>query len=137
MRDRDTRLTQGTSTVEMAIVLPLLLMLTFAIGEFGIAFTRWHALNAATREGARAGVVFRNPCVAGTVQTQVQTTVGTISSGAGLTTTPGVTVTGACGGTGTALTVVSTVAQPFVVLPGLAGLAPTITLRASATMRNE
>ena len=127
----------GTSTVEMAIVLPLLLMLTFAIGEFGMAFQRFHALNAATREGARSGVVFRNPCAAGTVQTQVQTRVAAVAAASGLTTAPTTTVTGACGGTGTMLNVTATAPYAYVLMPALAGLPSSITLTSTATMRNE
>ncbi len=55
----------GTSVVEMAIVLPLLLVVIFAIGDFGIAYTHWNSLTNAAREGARTGVVFRAPCNAG------------------------------------------------------------------------
>ena len=128
---------RGTSTVEMAIVLPLLLMLVFGIGEFGIAFTQKQALTNATREGARAGVVFRVPCNAGTVTTQVRNTINTIGAATGVTGTITSTITGACGGTGTPLTVTTTVPYTFGALSGLAGWAPTVTLGATSRMRNE
>ena len=47
--------------VEMVFVLPLLLLLVFAIAEFGLMFNRWLTLSNAVREGARGGVVYRGP----------------------------------------------------------------------------
>lgn len=128
----------GTSVVEMAFVLPLLLLLVFAIGDFGIAFTRWISLTNAVREGARAGVVFRTPCNSGTVDTEVQNTVAAFAASSGLD-APSIvtTVTNACGGTGTAMTVAATVPYDYVAMSALAGLAPTINLRARTVMRNE
>jgi Flp pilus assembly protein TadG len=121
----------------MAIVLPLLLMLVFGIAEFGIAFTQWQSLTNATREGARVGVVFRSPCNAGTVTTLVQNTVATFAASSGLTGTVSTTVTGACGGVGTPLTVTTSVPFNYATLSAIAGLAPTVNLNASSTMRNE
>lgn len=43
----------GASLVEFALVLPILLILTFGIIEFGIALNRVQAVEAAAREGAR------------------------------------------------------------------------------------
>ena len=129
---------RGTSVVEMAIVLPLLLTVVFAIGDFGVAYTRWSSLTNATREGARAGVVFRAPCNAAAVQTEIETTLTNFAAssgldGAGITTT----VTGACGGTGTPLTVQATSPHTYLALSALAGLAPTTGLSARSVMRNE
>jgi TadE-like protein len=131
----------GTSTVEMALVLPLLLILVFAIGEFGVAFTQWQTLTNAAREGARVGVVFRGAgCNAGTVSAEIQAAVDDYVAASGLRTgdvslTPA--PTGVCGGTGTPLTVNATVPYQFQMLPGLAGLEPEITLGATSVMRNE
>jgi Flp pilus assembly protein TadG len=134
MRDRKKN---GTSTVEMAIVLPLLILLTFGIGEMGIMFTRWQALSTGTREGARLGVIFRVPCNAGTVTTQVQNTVQNVYvAGAGNTLTPVVTVAGACGGTGTPLTVTASATHTFGILQTVGGLAA-VPMQATTTMRNE
>ena len=49
----------GGAIVEFAIVLPLLLVLTFGILEFGILFYDKAVLTNATREGARAGIIFK------------------------------------------------------------------------------
>jgi Flp pilus assembly protein TadG len=129
----------GTSVVEMAIVLPLLLTLVFAIGEFGIAFTQYQTLINAAREGARTGVLFRGAsCVAGTVKTQIATTVNNYMVASGVP-TGAITTTssGECGGAGSQLTVTSQVPYAFAALPGLAGLQSSITLSARSTMRNE
>jgi Flp pilus assembly protein TadG len=128
----------GTSVVEMAIVLPLLLLLVFGIGEFGIAFTRWNSLTNATREGAREGVVFRNPCNAGAVTTLIGTTIENFADSSGLDPASiNTTVVGACTGTGTQLTVTATSSYDYIALSALAGLGPTMNLTARSVMRNE
>jgi Flp pilus assembly protein TadG len=128
----------GTSVVEMAIVLPLLLLLVFAIGDFGIAYTRWVSLTNAAREGARVGVVFRNPCDAATVESQIRATVASFANSSGLDgATISTNIVGACVGTDTQLTVTSTAPYNYLALSALAGLAPTINLSARTVMRNE
>lgn len=54
-RGRNDRRLQdsGASLAEFALVLPVLVMLVFGIVEFGIAFTKAQAIEAAAREGAR------------------------------------------------------------------------------------
>lgn len=130
---------RGTSVVEMAIVLPLLLLLVFAVGEFGLMYQQWQTLTNAAREGARSGVVFRgSDCVPGTVQTEIENTVSTymantgVSLGAITTSSSGV-----CAGSGSTLQVTAQVPYSFAALPGLAGLQSSITLSATSTMRNE
>ncbi len=135
---RKRRFEAGTTIVEATIVLPLMLMLTFGILEFGISFTRWNSLTNAVREGARMGVVFRAPCVAGTVTTLIETTVSDFADSSGLDPASiTTTVTGACGGTGTQLTVTATSPYNYVVLSALAGLASSAPLSARTVMRNE
>jgi len=135
---RKRRLKAGTSIVEATIVLPLMLLLVFATAEFGISFTRWNSLTNAVREGARMGVVFRAPCVAGTVTTLIEATVADFADSSGLDPTSiTTTVTGACGGTGTQLIVSATAPYTYVALSALAGLAPSTSLSARTVMRNE
>jgi len=57
------RTQKGTSMVELAIVLPLLLILLFGIIELSIALYDKAMLTNASREGARAGIVAQNPRV--------------------------------------------------------------------------
>ncbi len=129
---------RGTSMVEMAIVLPLLLTVVFAIGDFGVAYTRWKSLTNATREGARAGVVFRATCDAAAVQTEIETTIANFAASSGLdSATITTSITGACAGTGTPLTVQATAPHTYLALSALAGLAPSTGLSARSVMRNE
>jgi len=135
---RQRRSVAGTSIVEATIVLPLLLLLVFATAEFGISFTRWNSLTNAVREGARVGVVFRSPCDSAAVSALVSATVSDFADSSGIdpvniTTT----VNGACLGTGSQLTVISTVPYNYVALSALAGLAPSTNLSARTVMRNE
>lgn len=46
---------RGASVVEMAMVLPLLIILAIGAAELGFAFIDWFDVSAATREGARVG----------------------------------------------------------------------------------
>jgi Flp pilus assembly protein TadG len=122
----------------MAFVLPLLLLLVFAIGDFGIAYTRWNSLTNAVREGARVGVVFRTPCNAGVVTTQIQNTVANFAASAGLDGGSIVSnATNVCAGTGTQLTVTATAPYNYIAMSALAGFAPSINLSARTVMRNE
>ena len=47
----------GVVAVELALVLPVLVMLLFGILQFGLAFNRLQGVHAAAREGARVGAV--------------------------------------------------------------------------------
>jgi Flp pilus assembly protein TadG len=130
---------RGTSVVEMAIVLPLLLMLVFAVGEFGLMYQQWQTLTNAAREGARTGVVFRGTsCASGTVQTEIENAVSTYMANTGVSLGAITTnATGVCAGSGSTLQVTAQVPYSFAALPGLAGLQSSITLSATSTMRNE
>lgn len=48
---------RGVAMVEFAIILPLLLVLTFGIIEFGLVLYNKQVITNASREGARAGIV--------------------------------------------------------------------------------
>jgi Flp pilus assembly protein TadG len=50
---------QGQTMTEMAIVLPVLLLLLFGIIQFGIVFNNYVTLTDAVRAGARKGAVSR------------------------------------------------------------------------------
>ena len=135
-RERTHRREQGTSMVEMVFVTPLLLMLMFGIAEFGVAFGQWQTLSNAAREGARTGILFRNPCNGGTVVGEIQTAVTTAAASMGIS-SPSVTSSGECTGSGNPLTVNATVPYTFQVLPGLTGISANINLVANSVMRNE
>jgi Flp pilus assembly protein TadG len=125
--------------LEMVVVLPLLLLLVFALVEFGIAFGRWLAINNAAREGARDAVLFRTDCDPATVEAEVIATVQAYTSNLGLTVpASAISVTGQCAGPGTDSTVSVTVQYAFQTLSGIApSLGTSLTLSASSVMRNE
>ena len=54
---------RGTSAIEFAIVLPLLVVFVFGIIEFGLIFYNKAMVTNASREAARAGIVYRDPHV--------------------------------------------------------------------------
>ena len=60
MKPRDQ---SGASVVEFAIILPLIVWLIFGIMEIGFVLYDKNMITQASREGARAGVVFRVPAV--------------------------------------------------------------------------
>ena len=129
----------GMAMVEAVIVLPILLMLFFAIVEFGIAFGRMQVLSNAAREGARRAVVFRDPgtCNAGTVEAEVDAEVVTYAASLGMTVGAGdVTLTGACAA-GPATVTVSHL-HSFLFLDSFApSVASSVNLVGTSTMRNE
>jgi len=134
-----SRRTRGMAMVEMVFVLPLLILLVFAIAQFGLMFSRWLTLSNAVREGAREGIVWRGgntACAAASpnVKTQVQNKVVTYARAGGLPLTTGaVTVSGECV-SGNQLKVNASylfkLNIPFAAVPS-------VNLKYESTMRNE
>lgn len=60
---RVIRRNEGAAMVELAFVMLILLTVLFAIGELGIALYDKAVLTNASREGARAGIMAKNPRV--------------------------------------------------------------------------
>ena len=79
-----TRRRRGTAMVEMAVVLPLLLLVIFAIFETSIAFYRWLNVNSAAREGARVATLDRLTCNPTLVRSEVDQVVARVLGAAGL-----------------------------------------------------
>ena len=139
---RDQR---GAALLEMAFTLPLLLLISVSIFEFGRAFEVWQVLTNAAREGARVAVLPGISDAMVSARVQQYANAGVLDVGV----TPTVTVqrnSTISYGSGTASGSKVTVTYPFkfIVLQDVVRLvvngstvgAP-FTMAASATMRNE
>ena len=125
----------GIATVEFALVLPILLMTLFGIIELGMAWYTKQVLTNASREGARAGIVYSSPAMtAGNIQTIVQNYLNQ----SGFTQPVTITVTGAGGASGSPLTVTVTHSYTFNVLPGFVqSIVGPINIQGQTVMRME
>jgi len=135
---------QGTALLETAMTLPLLLIVSVGIFEFGRAFQTQQVLTNAAREGARLAVM------PGSTDSAVKARVQSYLTAGQLTNTPGIvlnpTSTVSIGGGATANSSLVTVTYPFqfmvlqpvarLVLPS-STLGGAFTLTATAEMRNE
>jgi Flp pilus assembly protein TadG len=136
---------RGAALLETALTLPLLLLITIGIVEFGRAYQTWQVLTNAAREGARVAVLpgTNDAAVEGRVLDYIE---------AGQLSTPGSasvvitrdTVIPIGTGTATASRVQVDYPFQFMVLQPVAQLVSSgstvgapITMRATATMRNE
>jgi len=82
--------------------------------------------------------VFRSPCDAAVVTNLIETTVANFAGGSGIDSAAiTTTVTGACGGTGSQLSVASSVPFNYAAVGALAGFSPSVNLTARTVMRNE
>ena len=72
---RKLRSERGAAVVELALVAPLFLFLTFGLIDFGIALYRHQVIQNAARDGARRAVVFSG--TQAVVQTRIQNTLST------------------------------------------------------------
>jgi Flp pilus assembly protein TadG len=81
MRKRLLRSERGAALLETAITLPLILLVSVAIFEFGRAYQTWQVLTNAAREGARVAVIY------GTTPDQIKDAVITYAAVGGLTVT--------------------------------------------------
>lgn len=71
---KNMREQKGVAAVELALILPILLLIIFGIIEFGLLMYNKQVLTNASREGARAGIV---QAVTRPTVTQIQNVVKT------------------------------------------------------------
>jgi Flp pilus assembly protein TadG len=91
MTRRTLRKAKGVTIVEFALVFPFLMMLFFAIFDFGMYFFIQHSVQFATREGVRLALVGRtiaNPDGSGTQLDRTASIVQTIKSKAAVAVNP-------------------------------------------------
>ncbi len=130
---------KGVAAVEFALVLPILVVLAFGIIEFSLALYDKAVITNASREGARAGIVFSVPPVTDAqigdvVTTYCQNRMISLGSPNSVTTQ----VSGGGGTAGEALTVQVDYQYTFLLLPGfISSLTSGINLSAVTVMRME
>jgi Flp pilus assembly protein TadG len=136
LRHRNER---GVAAIEFAILLPILLLLIFGIIEFSLFLYDKAVITNASREGARAGIVFADPrpddaSIAGVVNDYCQDNLITFGSAPGPTTT----VIRGGANAGDSLTVRVTYQYDFLMIPNfIPGLGDGINLVAETIMRLE
>jgi Flp pilus assembly protein TadG len=135
---------RGSELLELAIVLPILLLVCAAIMDFGLMFQRYEVVTNAAREGARLASL-----PGGYTTADIQGRVNDYLVSGGLTGTatvpPPTYATAAIGGTGPTVRTVTVIVQypsEFTFIGSFAGLVggggwTSITLRAASVMRTE
>jgi len=135
---------RGTSVAELAICLPLLLLIVFGIIEFGFMLYDKAVITNASREGARAGIVFHHPnrISDGEIITVATNYCSSYLVNLGGSSSPSVNVTRNGSNPGDSLTVTVTYSYTFLLLPNWTAwygseLPGGITLTAQTVMRLE
>ncbi len=137
-RRRRRQRTRGQSLVEFAIVLPVFLLIAFAIFDFGLAFDASIGISNAAREGARQGATQPN---AAAITARVRTVAGRLNDSR-LTvtvtckTTTGAACPGGIAGATTGGSVVVRVGYSYSMLTPIA-FGTAIPLSSTAEMRVE
>ena len=137
---------RGTALIETALTLPLLLLVSVGIFEFGRAYQTLQVLTNAAREGARVAVMPSSDPGAAEARVRQYMQSGQLPNEATATVVVDPTAVVNIGGAGTATATIVTVNYPFpfIVLQPVARLlvngstlGAAVTLTASAEMRNE
>jgi Flp pilus assembly protein TadG len=135
---------KGASAVEFALILPLLMVITFGIIEFGVFLYDQQVLTNASREGARAGIVASSPRVQSTGANSIDSVVQYYCASHlvtfGTTNVPTTTVTGysPTATFGTDLKVQVNYSYSFLVIPNfIPGFAKLRNMQAITVMRYE
>jgi Flp pilus assembly protein TadG len=132
---------RGAALIETAVTLPLVLLVSVAIFEFGRAYQTWQVLTNAAREGARVAVLEQY------TDAQVSTTVRNYLDSGKLTNAAGATISVVRNepfGSTTASRITVNYPFQFMVLNPVARLVSSsatygtpLTMQSSALMRNE
>lgn len=126
---------KGSVAVEFALVLPVFLLLLFAVIELGSAWYYKQMLVSASREGARMASLL-NDSTNGSAQ--VVSTVKSYLTQSGFPGSPSVSVTGADGAAGTTVQVVASSNYQMPVLGQLVSSSfANMTLSGTTVMRHE
>jgi len=126
---------EGVSVVELALTLPIIVVLLFGLLEFGLVVYSKGVISNASREGARFGVVYTTPRK---TEAEIQTKVQEYLQKGGFANPALPTVVGAGGPSGAPLSVNVTYIYTFQVLPSFVqGLTGSFTLTAETVMLME
>lgn len=136
---------RGAALLEVALTLPLMLLVAVGIFEFGRAYQTWQVLTNAAREGARIAVLPGTDDASVRARVQTYLDAGMLSDASGATVTITRNNSIAIGaGTATASRVVVAFPFSFIMLQPVARLVAAgstvgsaLMMTASATMRNE
>jgi Flp pilus assembly protein TadG len=131
---------RGAALAEFALVAPLVLLLLFAIFDFGKAINYWIDETHLANEGARWAVVNRNPASSGTLQNYIKNQADTTQLRNGATVSICASDADSSGTVGVGDPVNVQVSYTYSWLPFIrvkTGILPTTTLVGSATMRLE
>ena len=125
--------------MELALVLPILLVVAFGIIEFSVALYDKAMITNASREGARAGIVFRIPPITDEeIGNVVNTYLGSSLITFGGPTTANSTVTRNGANPGDELIVSVNYTYTFLLIPNfITSLSGGITMVAETVMRME
>ncbi len=130
--------TKGTAVLEFALVLPLLLVLTFGLIEFGLLMYNQQVITNASREGARAGIVQNVPHVSASAITAIVNNYATNYVVGFPKHVPAVTVSSICAQFSDDLAVTVNYQHTFLVIGKLIpGLGASRTLTAHSVMKCE
>lgn len=135
-----SRSERGAAAIELALLLPLLVLLIFGMIEFSLLMYNRQVITNASREGARAGIVQRDLSVPGSqIVQEITDAVNQYCEDRlitfGAPNNPVLIVSGEGGGFGTDLTVRLTFNYGFLVLNSF-GFDP-VQLAAQTVMKNE
>jgi Flp pilus assembly protein TadG len=150
---KECRSNAGQAIIEFAFVLPLLAIMMVGIIEFGVIFYDQAVIANASREGARAGIVYQKDTTTtpATCPRVADSTIDTVVNnymssrlinfgGVGATTSVSISPTtpsADCTVIGETVTVTVTYVHTYLALPSFLGWGSTITLKADTTMRRE
>jgi Flp pilus assembly protein TadG len=132
---------RGASAVEFAVVLPVLILILFGTIEFGLFMFNKQVITNASREGARAGIIYREPrLTGGEITAIVNDYLGTKLVSFGATAVQATTLVDYSGGQIFGQDLMVRVSYPynFLVLPGfVTPLAGGLTITGETVMRYE
>lgn len=141
---------KGAAMVELAMILPILLVVLFGIIEFGFILYNKAVITNSSREGARAGIVYRVNATSGIYEpfttTDIQAVVNTYLNGGNLLIPPSAPAITTPDGICTefpenprpSLSVRVEYTYPFFVLPDLVtSITGPVTIKGESIMRCE